>query len=330
MFYIPNLPYAFYLALKAKHVTFFTAANPGIKSAGNGTESKFESLQLIPKKYRPKSVLIQPKTAFDIVAKNIENAAIQYPVIAKPDIGFRGLLVQKLATPNELKAYLKKHPIAIIVQEFVSYENECGIFYTRQANQEKGSITSITLKKFLTVKGDGISSVRELILGDERAKLYIDLITENKEINLNSIPKKEEVIRLSVIGNHSKGTQFINGNKLISEKLQNTFDSINKNINGWYYGRLDIKYHTFQELEAGEKIKILEINGIIAEPTHIYDSHTSTYFRALKDIRLHWRFLYNVSTTNHNVLKTPYKSPVEFTKELLDLKKYLTILKTLI
>ncbi|PQJ19961.1 hypothetical protein BSU00_11675 [Tenacibaculum sp. SG-28] len=330
MFYIPNLPYAFYLALKAKHVTFFTAANPGIKSAGNGTESKFETLQLIPKKYRPKSVLIQPKTAFEIVAKTIEKADIHYPIIAKPDIGFRGLLVQKLATPNELKAYLKKHPIAIIVQEFVSYENECGIFYTRQANQEKGIITSITLKKFLTVQGDGVSSIKELVQSDERARLYKDLIAENKEINLNSIPKKEAIIRLSVIGNHSKGTQFINGNKLISEKLQSTFDSINNTIKGWYYGRLDIKYHTFQELEAGEKIKILEINGIIAEPTHIYDSHNSSYFEALKAIRSHWRSLYNVSITNHKVLQTPYKNPLEFTKELLELKKYLSILKKLI
>lgn len=57
MFYIPNLPYAFYLAAKAKHAAFFSAANPSIKSSGNGTESKFTTLGLIPDKYKPKSIL---------------------------------------------------------------------------------------------------------------------------------------------------------------------------------------------------------------------------------------------------------------------------------
>lgn len=42
MFYIPNLTYAFYLAFRAGHSVFFSAANPGIKSSGNGSESKFE------------------------------------------------------------------------------------------------------------------------------------------------------------------------------------------------------------------------------------------------------------------------------------------------
>ena len=57
MFYVPNLPYAFYLAAKAKHSAFFSAVNPSIKSSGNGTESKYQTLQLVPEKFKPKSVL---------------------------------------------------------------------------------------------------------------------------------------------------------------------------------------------------------------------------------------------------------------------------------
>ena len=64
MFYVPNLPYAFYLALRAKHSAFFSAANPCIKSSGNGTESKYDVIQLVPEKYRPKSILVTPNSTF--------------------------------------------------------------------------------------------------------------------------------------------------------------------------------------------------------------------------------------------------------------------------
>ena len=329
MFYIPNLPYAFYLAFRAKNLTFFTAANPSIKSSGNGTESKFETIQLIPEPFRPKSVLVKPKTDFKEVIDNLKKAQINFPIIAKPDIGFRGLLVKKINSTTDLKNYLNKYPIDIILQEFIELSNECGIFYFRNPTHEKGKISSVTLKKFLSVIGDGNSKVKELVLADNRARLYLDIISESDQTNLDSIPKKHEIINLSTIGNHCKGTQFINGNHLITEKLHQTFDEINKSINGWYYGRLDIKYNSFEELENGKNLKILEINGIIAEPTHIYDSENYTYFQALKEIRTHWKNLYHISITNHKILKTPYKKTKEFSKEIIQLKNYVSNIKNI-
>ncbi|CAM1362419.1 ATP-grasp domain-containing protein [Tenacibaculum xiamenense] len=329
-FYIPNLPYAFYLAWRAKKLTFFTAANPSIKSSGNGTESKYETIQLIPEDLRPKSLLVKPNTSFNSVLEDLNRNKIIFPLIAKPDIGFRGLLVKKIKSESELKNYLEKYKIDIIIQEYVDLNNECGIFYVRNPKAEKGKITSITLKKFLSVKGDGVTKLKDLVLNDDRAKLYFDIICQTKFSELEKIPAKNESIKLSVIGNHCKGTQFINGNYLISQKLHDTFDKINKSINGWYYGRLDIKYNSFEELERGENIKILEINGIIAEPTHIYDSENFTYLEALKEIRNHWKNLYNISTTNHKALKIPYKNTREFSKEILQLKNYISTIKNII
>ncbi|MBV1887779.1 MAG: D-alanine--D-alanine ligase, partial [Urechidicola sp.] len=57
MFYIPNLPYSFYLALKARSTVFYTAVNPAIKNSGDGMESKFDTIQLIPGQYKPKTIL---------------------------------------------------------------------------------------------------------------------------------------------------------------------------------------------------------------------------------------------------------------------------------
>jgi len=321
-FYIPNLPYGFYLALKAKNLTFFSAANPGIKSSGNGTESKFLTLALIPDDFKPKSVFHEKGENFDNTLKKIQEENIQFPVIAKPDIGFRGLLVEKINSENALKKYLEKFEIDFIIQEFIDFKNECGIFYARNPTQQTGIISSVTLKKFLTITGDGISTIKNLVISDKRAVLYKELIFKNHKEILDLVLEKNKEFQLSVIGNHCKGTQFINGNHLISKELTSIFDKLNSKITGWFYGRVDIKYDDFEALKKGKNFKILEINGIISEPTHMYDALNSSYLGALKSIRNHWKILYEISTTNHNVYKIPYKNSVDFWREILDLKKY--------
>ena len=329
MLYVPNLPYAFYLAAKAKHAAFFSAANPSLKSSGNGTESKFCTIQLVPEKFRPKTILHAANSKLENTLFELKNTTINYPIIVKPDVGFRGLLVKKVETEQELVSYLKKYPVDIIIQEYVEFKNECGIFYTRNPNVKKGKISSITLKKFLTVIGDGSKSLKDLIVHHKRASLYKTLIFEIHENSLADVPKKGEEIILSVIGNHSKGTQFLNGNHLISKSLEETFDQISEAIPGWYYGRIDLKYNDFTELENGKNFKVLEINGIIAEPTHIYDSKQSSYFKALKAIRSHWKSLYYISITNHLEHKIPYKSAKVFLSEMFQLRAYTKHLKSI-
>ena len=179
-FYIPNLPYAFYLAWRAKKLTFFTAANPSIKSSGNGTESKYETIQLIPEDLRPKSLLVKPITSFNSVLEDLTRNKIIFPLIAKPDIGFRGLLVKKIKSESELKNYLEKYKIDIIIQEYVDLNNECGIFYVRNPKAEKGKIASIKVKLF---KGE--EELMELdILASEAVE---DVVSEIFEALLDEI-----------------------------------------------------------------------------------------------------------------------------------------------
>ncbi len=327
MFYLPNIPYVIYLAIKAKSPVFYTATNPEIKNSGDGTESKYKTIQLVPEKYRPKTVLVTPNEHFKTVLKNIEAEKIKFPLIAKPDIGFRGMLVEKINSENELKEYLKKYPLNIIIQEFITYKNECGIFYYRLPNEKKGTITSITLKKFSTVIGNGKSTLSELILADERAKIYFDLFQEIHKENMLLTPNDSEEILLTAIGNHSKGTEFLSGNDLISDKLINTIDSINKQINGWYYGRLDIKYNTIEKLENGEDFKILEINGIISEATHVFDSKKYSYFDALKAIKNHWKIVYKIATINHKLYGVKYAKTFAFLKDMKGLRSYIKTIK---
>ncbi|SFS74754.1 ATP-grasp domain-containing protein [Lutibacter maritimus] len=324
MFYVPLLPYAFYLAIKAKSFGFFSAVNPGIEGSGNGLESKFKTIELLPDYCKPKSIFIPKNETLANVIEKLKTSAIHYPIIIKPDIGFRGLLVKKIADEQELSSYSKKYnSINLIIQEFIDLKNECGIFYHRFPTEKSGKITSLTLKKYLAVIGDGTSTLSELIKKDQRSQNYLQSILEINKSKLDVVYKKNEEILLNVIGNHSKGTQFINGNHLINSNLITILNDLNKNIDGWCYGRIDVKYNTFDELLKGENFKVLEINGIIAEPTHIYDASKGTYFDALLSIKKHWQLIYKIGTSNKKLGFGTYINLSDFLNTYFKYKKYL-------
>jgi len=330
MFYLPVIPYAFYLALKSRSFGFFSAVNPCMEGSGHGLESKYDTVQLLPKKYKPKTLFIKTGDEIAIILPKLTTYNIKFPSIIKPDIGFRGLLVKKINSENELTKYINKYnSINLILQEFIEYKNECGIFYYRIPGEKSGTITSITLKKYLTVIGNGKSSILELITNDDRAKIYLALISELNKDKLHIVPLQNEEIILNVIGNHSKGTQFINGNHLISTELTSFLDNLSYNIKGWYYGRVDIKYNNFEELIKGENLKIIEINGIISEPTHIYDASKGTYLNALKAIKNHWKLIYIIGVINNKLNNANYTNLRYLINLYFSYKKYLKMVSDL-
>ncbi len=66
-------------------------------------ESKKEIYDIIPQKYYPKTELVKEGTSFEEVLLKIKTSNIQYPLIAKPDIGLRGSAVKKVDSPQELR-----------------------------------------------------------------------------------------------------------------------------------------------------------------------------------------------------------------------------------
>ena len=328
MFYIPNIPYAVYLAIKAKSLLFFTTTNPVVKQSGNGSESKFETINLIPNKYKPKTKLLNCNNPILYYLESFRESQFSYPVILKPNLGFRGLLVKLVNSEKEFVEYVTNYgTVDLLLQEYIPYKNECGIFYYRLPNKAKGVVSSVTLKTFPTLTGDGFSTLKELIYKNERTKKYYELFAKVNASQINCILKKGEEKTLTVIGNHSKGTQFVNGNNLITKGLMEQIDAIMQQIPNWYYGRLDIKYNSFNELLKGENLKIIELNGIISEPTHIYDALTISYFNALKEIRKHWRILFEIAQLNRKVNHISTSSFSSFLKSLFTIKKQLKTLK---
>jgi hypothetical protein len=286
-----------YYALRERSLFYFSASNPGILTGGMMGESKFEVLELVPHEYKPKTIFIKTPSTIDAVMQQMKEAGLGFPIIFKPDMGERGWMVKRIRSREEAILYLHEIKIDFIVQELVELPLEFGVYYTRFPSEENGFVNSITGKEFLFVEGDGKTALQNLILKNDRAAIQWAVLKEKYENRLKEILKPGERMELVSIGNHCLGTKFINCNHLINPKLIHSFDKLSKQIDGFYFGRYDLRCATLEDLENG-KVKIVELNGCGAEPAHIYHPRASL-FKGIRDLIVHWKNLYRVSHENH-------------------------------
>ncbi|HLG40147.1 MAG TPA: hypothetical protein VI461_10785, partial [Chitinophagaceae bacterium] len=122
---------------------------------------------------------------------------------------------------------------------------------------------------------------------------------------LDRVLSQGEELILVPYGNHVRGAKFIDASHLIDETLTKTIDAVCKQVDGFYFGRLDIRYNTWEELREGKNFSIIELNGAGSEPTHIYDPKHSIFF-AWKEIIRHWKILWKISSMNHHKKTRPY------------------------
>ena len=296
--YIPIYFQWAYYALQSRSIFFFNACNPGIKNGGFINESKMAIYNLIPPQFYPKTALVTEKMLFQNSLKVIQDSGIQYPLIAKPDVGLRGSAVQKIDNELQLKNYHDKANFAYVVQDLIPFPNEIGIFYVRYPNEKSGRITGIVAKEFLIVTGDGKSTIEALIKKDPRFEMQLKVLEREYGQTLQRILKTGEKINLVPYGNHARGAKFVDGSAWITPKLTEVIDGICTQIPGFYFGRLDLMYHTLEELERGQNFAIVELNGAGSEPTHIYDPKHSLFF-AWKELSRHIKYMYEISVANH-------------------------------
>jgi len=284
-------------SLRERSFFYFSASNPNILSGGMMGESKYDVLARVPDHLKPQTILIKFPVSMEEVIKKIEKARLVFPLIFKPDLGERGWLVRQIDSPKDIGDYLSEIKIDFIIQELIDLPLEFGVYYVRFPSEENGRVNSITTKEFLYVQGNGKKTLRELIFENDRAILQWELLREKYKDRLDeTLPNgKKEV--LITIGNHCLGTKFLNGNDLITPQLSESFDHISKKIDGFYFGRYDLRCATLEDLENGN-VKIVELNGCGAEPSHIYQPGASLW-KGIDDLITHWQNLYRVSKENH-------------------------------
>lgn len=276
---------------------YFTASNPGIENGGMLGESKIKILNEIDDSLIPNTIFIKLGTSVDEVASQVQASFKSYPIICKPDVGERGWKVEKIKSEKELISYHQSITVDYIIQEFLTEPVEMGVFYYRYPNKSNGLVSSIVIKEMLNLVGNGSSTIQELILANDRAKLQWHTLKIRYQDQLNDILEEGQKIELVAIGNHARGTKFLSGNHLINQNLNDTFDKISKQIKGFYFGRFDIKVQSVDDLYNG-KIKIMELNGAGSEPAHIYHPGSSLW-SAYKVIFHHWKVLFEISVANH-------------------------------
>jgi membrane protein DedA with SNARE-associated domain len=308
IFYLPVIIYCVLLSIRFRSLTVFTAANPGIASGGFVGESKDEIYKLLAGSSAARNSMLEHcRVAADLTfeariglaAEFIRRHRLSLPVVLKPDVGERGKGVTIARTWEEAAQYLSAAAGDTIVQEFFGGV-EASVFYFRFPGEQNGNIFSITEKLFPSVIGDGTSDLRTLIINDGRAVALAKSYFQQNRDRLDFVPAAGESVRLIDIGTHSRGAIFTDGGRLRTEKLERAIDEICRGVDGFYFGRFDLRARSFEDFQNGGPFRIIELNGVSSESTNIYDRKYDL-LGAYKILFAQWRLAFEIGDANRKL-----------------------------
>lgn len=277
-----------------------TAANPGLKDGGLVGESKHEIQSMLPSPWAVPSAAIEPgdlRARTSRLVRLMNEEGWTFPIVLKPDIGQRGSGVRKIADASAARLYLLQYPHRAVAQPWHPGPYEAGIFYARHPDEPRGRILSITDKIFPIVEGDGRSTLAQLIDRHPRFHLQSGTFRRRHADRLAIILACGERLLLAEVGNHCQGTMFLDGRELWTPALEARVDAIARAVPGFHIGRFDVRYSNVERFRAGDDLRVIELNGVTAEPTDIYDPNRSlaSAYAALFD---QWRRVFEIGAAN--------------------------------
>ncbi len=294
VFYIPAYFYYFFLAIKSRKWVYFSVLNPCMNFGGAFLSSKNKALQNIPKEWVPKTLLVNPEEDFSRIKKGLQKEKIKFPLIVKPDMGERGKGVEIIPELSDLEnhiAGLPKEPY--LIQEYIEYPLELGILFYWDL-EGKPQISSIGSKSFCHVIGNGKDPFKALVKKNPRLATRIPLLEKRFKKEWETILPKDKHLLIEPIGNHNRGTTFLDGRNYYSKELLDWTANCARQIPGFDYGRFDIKIKDKNAFKRKKNIKIMEVNGVNSEPIHIYDPNYSIW-NAYRDIFFQMKIIFDLS-----------------------------------
>ncbi|MBI1201559.1 MAG: ATP-grasp domain-containing protein [Rhodopseudomonas sp.] len=292
LFYLPLVINWLWLGLRHRCLTLPTAANPKIFAGGMWGETKssyFSDVAPDQRKWIAGYIAFErPVGACEPVAETeqamarLAEAGLDFPLIAKPDIGWHGHGVRRIDDRAQLEDYIAKFPDGntMVLQHYVPYPAEAAVLYARLPGEAKGRVLSLTLRYFPHVIGNGKLTVRELIARDPRAhwkqSLHLGVDPTHRGVDmvdLDRVPERGEVVRIALIGNQRAGALYRDGHRYITPAMEARFDAIACSMTEFHYGRFDLRFETIEGLMRGEDFSIVEINGIGGEAIDCWDPH---------------------------------------------------------
>ncbi|MCE9616225.1 MAG: VTT domain-containing protein [Lentisphaerae bacterium] len=300
--YPPVIAYLGYLACKFRSLTVFTAANPGIPAGGFIGEPKADILGRLTHAGGAVACfrLIVPDGGPGAMMAKFQAArgdlGLAYPVVLKPDAGQRGEGVAIVRTDAQAAAYFGRKPGRTLLQAYAPGQ-EFGVFYYRYPHEPHGHIYSVTEKRIPFVVGDGRRKLADLILRDDRAVCMAEFYLNRNRERLDVVIPDGEAVPLADIGNHCRGAVFLNGDWVVTPAFEAEIDRISRGFEGFFFGRYDIRTPDVAAMQQGRDFKIVELNGVTSEATHIYDPGHSIWY-AYGVLMRQWRIAFEIGAQN--------------------------------
>jgi pimeloyl-ACP methyl ester carboxylesterase/membrane protein DedA with SNARE-associated domain len=301
VFYPPVVIYVAYLGLRFHGWTLFTAANPAIPASGFVGESKSDILEHLKGagEWLPRWTVLEEGQPSERVARAeafLRASGLEFPVVLKPDAGQRGSGVAIIRSTSELREYLAHASFPAILQEYVS-GNEFGVFYYRHPDEPRGRVFSVTEKRMPVVVGDGKRTLEDLILADDRAVCMSSFYLHRNSAQAENVPQAGERVQLVEIGTHCRGAIFLDGSSTITPLLEDLIERIARTFPGFFFGRFDIRVPSVEDFSRGLNLKVVELNGVTSEATHIYDPKVGLW-NAYKVLFQQWRIAFEIGDRN--------------------------------
>lgn len=323
LFYIPIALRYLLLAIRYGSLTLPSAANPGIKTGGLIGESKnvmlAELSAIAPESVPPSSLIPVDGDRLAMFHDFLATRGTSFPMVLKPDFGYRGSGFRIVHSSDEAADYLDKVRLPVVVQKYVPGPCEAGIFYYRMPGSAHGTILAITEKHFPKVTGDGKKTIKQLIIADPRAKHQAIILLERFEKRQNEILQHGEELKLVEAGNHAQGCLFSDGMSHWTPELEASIDRISQKVDGFFIGRYDVRFAAWEEFERGTGFQILELNGVAGEPTSAYDASRSIV-HAFALLFRHWELAFAIGAENRRRGHHP-DSSATILKEWLSYRK---------
>lgn len=291
--YTPIYIYYLWNVIRCGKWFYFSAVNPTMYNGGFFGNKKTEMYDLLPADSYPKYELVNANF-------NLNQLEIVFPCIVKPNVGERGFGIKKINNLDELKSYQANCNYEFLIQEYCNYKNELSVFCIKDIRTNTFFTTSIIGKKLLSIVGDGKHTLLELISKNKNSFLQIERLQAKWGKLFDEIIPTGKELFLIDNANHSKGAIF-NSIDEKKDEISSLFIHLSKQINGFNYGRFDVKYNTIDELLEG-KYSIIELNGVGAEPIDMYIPKLSLW-KGLSILVYHWKKMYEIAQYNMNSLQ---------------------------
>jgi hypothetical protein len=296
LFYAPVAVYV--AALAARYgLRALPAANPGLVDGGLVGESKADILSKLPEQWTIPYLLAPAHTPASEVGARVAARGWQYPLVVKPDVGQRGVGVKRVGNASALEVYLRAYRGPVLVQPWHPGPYEAGIYYVRRPHESRGHIFSITDKRFPVLIGDGISTIEQLITRHSRFRRQAAVFLHRHAADRERVIAKGERLAIGEIGNHAQGALFVDGAHLITPALEARIDAIARSVPGFFIGRFDVRYRDAEQFTAGLDLAIVELNGVTAESTNIYDPSRSL-MAAYRTLFEQWHMVFRIGAAN--------------------------------